>query len=209
MKCSVIGVVVLSLFVGVALANDARLYRYKDASGSMVIRDHIPPEFVRQGYDVLNRKGMLIERVPRTLTQEELDAKYGSAEERKRAEELRRAREEADKRLLTLYSHPDDAVRARDRRLEALNVLIGVHRGNIVKLRADFDQAQFKAASLERGGKQVPSELIEKMDSLARQIERLEADIKSKESEKVEIRASYAEDIERLEDLLGKSVSEN
>lgn len=202
-KAWVGAIVIAGLMVSTVDASERRMYRYTDADGTRVIRDHIPPQFVSEGYDILRPNGMLIERVPRTLSQAERDAKYGTAEEQRMAEETKRAQEEADRRLLTIFSHPDDAVRARDRRLEALDVIIGVHRGNIINLRADFDQTQHQAAIMERGGRAVPQEMIDKMNSLNRQINRLEEDIRVKEMEKDEIRVSYARDIERLKFLRG------
>jgi hypothetical protein len=184
--------------------DDRRMYRYHDQDGVLVIRDHIPPQFVRFGYDIMRTDGTLVESVPAAPTEEELAARYGDAQQRKLLEEQERAQQEADKRLLTIFSHPDDAERARDRRIEALDVIIGVHRGNIISLRSELDQTQHKAANIERSGRAVPEDIVQKLDSLNRQIANLEADIAVKEREKTEVRESYAKDIARLKKLLGR-----
>ena len=141
-----IAVLVLALMTGHALAG--KLYRYENAEGVVVIDDSIPPEFIRNGYDVLSNSGRLLERVPRALTAEELANK---TEEQKLAAE-RAKQDKADKKLLTIFSSAADAERARDRKIEALDVYINVTRGNILKLQGDFNAAQSQAAEKERSG---------------------------------------------------------
>lgn len=178
----------------------ANMYRYENDQGVMVINHTVPPEFVHKGYDVLSSSGRLLQRVPRALTPDELAAR--SIEEQAAMDRVRQ--EQADKKLLTIFSKPEDAERARDRKMEALDVYINVTRGNIIKLQGDFDNAQSQAAQRERAGQEVPEYLVQNMDSLRRQIEQAEASIVEKEQEKEVIRAEYAKDIERLRVLLGQ-----
>lgn len=179
-------------------AQASNLYRYENDEGVMVIDYSVPPEFVHKGYDVLTRKGRLIERVPRALTPEEMAQR---SEQERAALELARQQEQ-DRKLLTIFSSAEDAERARDRKIEAIDVYINVTRGNILKLQGDFNTAQAQAAERERAGQAVPGYLVESMESLRRQIEQAEASIEEKEREKDVIRAEYAKDIERLRFLL-------
>lgn len=176
----------------------ANLYRYENDQGIMVINDTVPPEFVHKGYDIISPNGRLIERVPRALTAEELAAK--SAEDRAALDRAKQA--EADKKLLTIFSSAADAERARDRKIEAIDVNINVTRGNILKLQGDFNTAQAQAAERERAGQKVPEYLVENMENLRRQIESAEASIIEREMEKEVIRKEYQKDIERLRYLL-------
>lgn len=186
------------LMMASASAVAANLYRYENDQGVMVINDTVPPEFVHKGYDIISPKGRLIERIPRALTPEELAAK--SAEDRAALDRAKQA--EADKKLLTIFSSAADAERARDRKIEAIDVNINVTRGNILKLQGDFNTAQAQAAERERAGQTVPAYLVENMDSLRRQIETAEASIIEREQEKEVIRKEYQKDIERLRYLL-------
>ena len=164
-------VVLLTLITTGAMAGN--LYRYENDQGVMVIDDQVPPEFVHKGYDIISTSGRLIQRVPRALTQEELAAKSAEAQQA----ELDARQKEADKKLLTIFSSPADAERARDRKIESLDVYINVTRGNINKLQGDFNNAQSHAAEKERAGQKVPEFLVTSMDSLRRQIEQAEASI--------------------------------
>lgn len=202
MMLSRLFLVVLCAVFAVTSYGASRYYRYVDENGQKVIRDTIPPELVHKGYDILGSDGRLVKTVPRALTQEEIQAMEDSAESRAVMAEQAAKQDAADKKLLTIFSAPQDAERARDRKLEALDVLISVSRGNIVRLQSEYDEAQQKAAVRERAGQEVPSHLVEKMDRVQRQIIKLEAGIVTKEKEKVAVGERYAKDIERLKFLM-------
>lgn len=194
-------VVVCFAFVANSFAA-TRYYRYEDANGVRVIHDSIPPEMVHKGYDILGTDGRLIRTVPRALTREEIEALEAKQESGAVLAEEAAKQAEADKKLLTIFSNPQDAERARDRKLEALDVLISVNLGNIARLKSEFEEVQQKAATRERAGQAVPDHMIEKMDRVERQIQKLEANIEEKEQEKVMVREQYAKDIDRLKFLM-------
>lgn len=195
---------ILSCLLAATSYSASRYYRYVDDSGVRVIRDTIPPEMVPKGYDILGVDGRLIKSVPRALTQEEIDALGDDKKAQAQAAAEAAKQAEADRKLLTIFSAPRDAERARDRKIEALDVLISVNRGNIVRLRSEYEQGQQLAATKERTGQVVPKHLIDKMERTLRQIEQLEESIAEKEAEKVVVREEYAKDIERLKQLMGQ-----
>ena len=185
----------------------ANYYRYENDEGRKVMTQTIPPQFVHKGYEILNEKGRVLEVIPRALTQEELNALTQQEKDKLNAQE-QAAR---DKRLLSIFSSPHDAERARDRKLEAIDVYINVTRGNISKLQGDFDEAQARAAERERAGQTVQDFLVEKMDSLRRQMDQARESIVEKEAEKEEIRKEYQVDIDRLKylvDLRNKAIEQ-
>ncbi len=193
-------ILVLMMLMTATSALAGNLYRYENDQGVMVINSTVPPEFVHKGYDVLSSSGRLIQHVPRALSKEELAIK--SAEEQAAMDKVRQ--DAADKKLLTIFSSPEDAERARDRKIEAIDVYINVTKGNILKLQGDFNIAQSQAAERERAGQTVPDFLVNSMDSLRRQIEQAEVSIGEKEKEKDATMAEYAKDIDRLHFLLDK-----
>ena len=194
------------LIIGFAVAATSlaasRYYRYEDENGVRVIRDTIPPDMVHKGYDIIGADGRIIKTVPRALTEEEIKALDQKKQTKQQLLEEKRKQEAADKKLLTIFSSPKDAERARDRKIEALDVLVSVNRGNIVRLKSEYDQSQQEAATLERAGKAVPGHLIEKMERISRQIRKLQETIDEKEQEKQAVREQYARDIERLKYLM-------
>ena len=191
----------LGMLLAVLVCTDAtaamRMYRYENAQGVKVIDYQVPPEYVSKGYEVLNSQGRVIEVVPRSLTPVELMAKM--KEEKRKLDEAHQAEE--DKKLLTIFSSPADAERARDRKLEAIDAYINITRGNVLKMKDDFTYTQAQAAERERAGQAVPDFQLEKIESLQRQMDQAEESIQEKEKEKAVIRAEYAKHIDRLREL--------
>ena len=174
---------------------DARMYRYKDDNGRMVISNTVPQEASTRGYEILNNQGRVIDRIAPAPTEEELRQR---AEEERRQQEAE-AQRERDKALLRRYRHPDDAVRALHRKVEELEGLIQLKRGNISVLESQLDAEQSRAANLERSGRDIPETTLDKIERLQEQIQDVEAEIAVQDQEIEQIRKRYLEDIERLE----------
>lgn len=192
----------VSLFASSVNAEPGRLYRYKDANGNVVLNGRVPPEIIPKGYTILNSHGQVIRVVPRQLTKEEIEKRDGSKEERKRRELSLALQEKADQRLLTIFSSPEDAERARERKIEALDVIVNINKSNIARLRSEYDVTQERAAAQERAGREVGAHILEKIERIERQIDKLEETNAEKDKEKLEVRASYAKDIARLKVLI-------
>lgn len=171
------------------------MYRYKDDNGRMVISNTVPQEASTRGYEILNNQGRVIDRIAPAPTEEELRQR---AEEERRQQEAE-AQRERDKALLRRYRHPDDAVRALHRKVEELEGLIQLKRGNISVLESQLDAEQSRAANLERSGRDIPETTLDKIERLQEQIQDVEAEIAAQDQEIEQIRKRYLEDIERLE----------
>ncbi len=195
-------IAMLGLLSPLALADSGKLYRYNDEHGRVVLNDRIPPELISKGYSILNRHGQVVKVVPRELTEEEITLRDGSKGERKQRVLQEALQVKADQRLLTIFSHPEDAERARERKIEALDVIISINKSNIARLRSEYDVTQEKAAIQERAGEDVAEHLLDKIERFERQIDKLEETNTEKEKEKVGVRESYAKDIERLKVLI-------
>jgi chromosome segregation ATPase len=174
---------------------DARMYRYKDDNGQMVISNTVPQEASTRGYEILNSQGRVVERVDAAPTEEEL--RQRSEQERKQQEA--EAQRDRDKALLRRYRHPNDAVRALHRKIEELEGLIQLKRGNISVIESQLDTEQARAADLERSGREIPDATLDKIERLQTQIQDIEGEIATQAGEIEQIREDYREDIERLE----------
>ncbi|MDX1800544.1 MAG: DUF4124 domain-containing protein, partial [Marinobacter sp.] len=158
------------LFSAVA---QARLYRYTDESGQIVISNTVPAKASVRGYEVIDDKGRVVQTIDAAPTQQELDAR-AAREERKK--EQARQREE-DTKLLKRFSTPDDAVRAMYRKLQELKSLNQLKRGNIAVLSNQLADERSRAANLERSGREIPDSVLEKIDRLQAQISDIEKEI--------------------------------
>lgn len=171
-------------------------YRYINAKGQTVIDQRVPPEIVPRGYSVLSAKtGLVIKVVPASASDEE--------RQKVRAQRQKQAEQQAsDEQLLKTYSTVGDAERARDRQIEALDVIIGVTQGNIARLNAQSQNEQQRAAESERAGKEVPADVIKSLADVKRQIKEADSFIQQKKTEQNDIRSRSALEIERLKKLL-------
>ena len=86
----------------IPLAAEARqFFRYKDADGQTVINSSIPPEFVKNGYEIIDDKGVVLREVAPQLSEEEI--------RNRRAEEQRVQEERVrDAELVNLWERQTD-----------------------------------------------------------------------------------------------------
>ncbi len=182
-------------------SNAAELYRYVNSEGNTVIDYQVPPEYVPNGYEVINEDGVVLRIVPRVLSGAEKEA---WSDEQKRAEaeraEVERLRK-WDESLLLRYSSVEDIEDARDRALRELQIRLSILRGNRRSLRAQVESYQAQAADQERMGREASVELEQAIEELQRQIESGDRSIVDREQEIEDVAAAYQRDIERFEQL--------
>ncbi|WP_159556313.1 hypothetical protein [Alcanivorax sp. S71-1-4] len=170
------------------------VYRYINAQGNMVMTSMLTPEGVQVGYEVVDSQGRVIKTVPPAPSADEL------AEIREAREQARREAQQAlrDAELMRMYAAPEDAERARDRQISALQLNIDYARGNITQTRTRLEQEISNAARIERSGRQVPENTALVIERYTRQITELETDITHYEQEITKVRESFEPIIERL-----------
>lgn len=196
----------LSVFVSAvtlltsATIAEARMYRYTDDNGQVVISNTIPQEASKRGYDILNKNGRVVETVDPEPTEEEIAAR--EAREQREAEEERQR--ELDRKLLERYSHPDEAVRAMHRKIRELEGLNQLKRGNISVIESQLDSEQSRAANLERSGRDIPESILDKILRLEAQVRDIQREINSQNADIEALRESFERDIERLEEITGE-----
>ena len=191
----------LVLLAGSAMAAD-ELYRYRNAQGTVVIDDHVPPQFIKNGYDVLNSLGQVTEVVPRQLTEDEIK-NLSSDEARKRKEEQEKEQQRLrDESLLLRYSDVRDIEAARERSIRELKIRLSIIRGNVLATKSQVERQQAKAADIERNGYTVPESLLENIVELKQEIELAEIAIAQREEEIEKVKADYQRDIDRFSYLV-------
>lgn len=192
-------IVISALLITTAVA-EARMYRYTDENGQLVISNTVPQEASKRGYDILNSKGRVIDTVAPTPTPEEIAAREA---EEKRAE-AERLQLEHDQALLKRYSHPDEAVRAMHRKIRELESLNQLKRGNISVIVNQLNSEEDRAADMERAGREVPASTLERIRRLEDQVRDIEQEIASQNSDIRSLRDEFEADIKRLESLTGE-----
>ena len=199
----------LILMVAAVLASglqaaERSFYRYFNDKGVQVINDTLPPEVVSRGYDVISQSGMLIKRVPRQLTEAELQDNNSAEAQAARREYEARQLKAWDESLMLRYSSAKDIEAARDRALRDLQIRISILKSNRLQVKSEIEREQKKAADIERIGRDVSPELLDKIDVLRQEIEGIEDAIAVRNNEVEDLRAEYQRDIDRFETLLDR-----
>jgi hypothetical protein len=184
-------------------AAEAReMYRYTNDKGNTVIDYRVPPEYVANGYEVLNEEGIVLRVVPRELSAaEQLDwdaRQKQAAESRAEQERLRKW----DESLLLRYSSIEDIEAARERALRELRIRLNILKGNKRSLKQQVENYQGQAADQERAGRAVDMALLSTIEDLQQQIASGDRSIQDREREIEVVSADYQRDIERFGQLL-------
>ncbi|HKK23366.1 MAG TPA: hypothetical protein VJ947_06730, partial [Pseudohaliea sp.] len=178
------------------------MYRYTNDEGVAVVAYQVPPEHVARGYEVLNEKGVTIDVVPRSLSQEERASMNTEERLAREAEEERERLQEWDRSLLLRYSAVEDIEAARDRALRDLRIRVSILKGKQRSLRQQVENYQAQAADQERRGQSVDEAHLAAIEDLRREMARAERSLIEREREISDVVASYERDIERFRTLL-------
>lgn len=173
----------------------AELYRYVDNRGITVLDSRVPPEYISNGYEVLDAQGRVREVIPASPTQAELEA-------------MRRARTEqerqriADSTLLRLYSDVKDLDRAHARQVAQIDNQIATAQSELEVLQAQREDLQRRAADQERAGRPVESRILEHLADLDKESDRLRRLVELKREEVKDVDSGFAAQRERLSQLI-------
>ena len=178
------------------------LYRYTNDEGNMVVDDRIPSEYASRGYEVLNEEGVVMEVVPRELTEEELEQR--GIEEKMAA--AAKAEEERlrkwDESLLLRYSTIEDIEAARERALRDLRIRVSILKSNTRSLKQQVENYQAVAADIERNGGTVDLARLSAIEELQSEIGVTERSIVDREIEVERVQKEFQLDIDRFGMLL-------
>lgn len=176
-------------------------YRYRDDAGNMRMGYSVPPEFVANGYEVLNERGMVVDVVlPQSVLDERAGKMLAEAEARHQ-QELQSTKDEA---LLRFYSSPADVERVRERKLGEFDTFVEIQKANILTNRKRLAELQSQAADIELSGQTVPEKILSTLDTLEHKISDAMQSIELKNQEKERVWLAFELDIERLHELLGE-----
>lgn len=185
-----------------------QLYRYKNEQGLMVLTQTLPAEYASNGYEILNEKGRVIKVIPPALTPEEI-AERDAALERERLANLEKQKQaKIDEELKILYSHPNDAVRVLERRIQDFKGLIEVKKAKINNLQIQVSDEEAAAAARQRRGLPVTEESLNKIASLQKEAARNKTDIEELNKDIAKLLIEFDEKIKRLEVITGQVASD-
>ena len=174
------------------------MYRYTKPDGTLAVSATLNEQAIHAGYQVLDHNGRVLRRAPPAPPEEQARRRQAMA-----AEQQAQRQAERDKELERLYAGPEDAVRARERQIEALELRISYATNTLAQLEEKRDQEVSLAARAERAGRPVPEGTRQAIEEYQRRMAHVRQEIAGYEKDKQAVREQYAPIIERLEELAG------
>jgi len=159
-------------------------YRYTTDNGHKAVSQTMPPQFIRNGYEVLTISGEIIKIVPPAPP--EADAER-IAKERKAAKEQAKY----DLELRQTYSSLADIDSAKTRNLQELDNTINILKANLASTKSQLKVQEGHAAAIERGGKTVSEDILKNIATLKAEEKDLNVQIKQREEEHQAAAAKY------------------
>ncbi|WP_372636951.1 hypothetical protein [Alcanivorax jadensis] len=167
-------------------------FRHVTADGVVHMNRTLTTDAMRSGYQLLDQYGRVLEDVEGVNLNDDEARQI-------RLQRARQARE--DKELLRLYAGPEDAVRARDRKIDALELSISYEENSLAQLQMKLDDEIAVAARNERAGREVPEGVHEVIERLKRQIDATEEKLAGFEADIDAARKEFAPIIQRLKEI--------
>jgi hypothetical protein len=168
------------LFMGASahtLAQDKKVfYRYTTNEGRKVVSEVIPPQYVRNGYELLSLSGEVLKVVAPAPPEAEAD---------RISKERKAAREQAkiDLELRQTYSSVKDIESAKSRNLQELVNTINILQANLASIKSQLKVQEEHAATIERNGKKVADDILKNIATLKAEEKDLNAQIKQRDAE--------------------------
>jgi chromosome segregation ATPase len=178
------------------------LYRYTNDEGVTVVDYQVPAAYAGKGYEVLNKDGVVIQVVPRELTDEEKSVRNAQQEVEAAAKAEEQRLKEWDESLLLRYSTIEDIEAARERALRDLRIRLSILKSNKRSLKQQVENYQAQAADLERSGREVDVARLSAIEDLQTEINTTNRSIADREQEIQDVSAAYEKDIGRFRQLL-------
>jgi hypothetical protein len=168
----------------------------------MVVDDRISPKYATRGYEILNEDGVVMEVVPRELTEEEQELRGVEEKMAAAAAEEEERLKKWDESLMLRYSTIEDIEAARERALRDLRIRVSILKSNTRSLKQQVENYQAVAADIERGGGKVDLARLATIEELQSDIKVTERSIVERQIEVERVQREFQLDIDRFGMLL-------
>jgi len=186
----VVGALVATCLVSALLPGSvhaAKLYRYKDDNKRWVIASSVPSERVKNGYEVVDETGRVIDTI---------DPQRSPAEARAYIAQLeaKQEREEAVRRINLLYGSEADIDSALKKALLSIDNSMANTTANVRQLKAQRQRLETQAARIQRAGNTLSDDMVTNIATLGEQIENLQLEMDQRAKQKDIERERHARD---------------
>jgi hypothetical protein len=163
----VIAVAMLAASLSTQAQNTGNVrYKWHDGQGLMHFSDSLTAEAMKYGYELVNDRGLVVQRVPRQLTAAERAAAAKLAAEQAAQQRAAQERANADAQMLLAYPDEDSYRISLQQALDIIDQQIHTSQINLRSQEKALTDLLGRAADLENAKSPVPKPLA---DSIAQQ----------------------------------------
>lgn len=194
----------LVLMLSLALASQtvwATMYKWVDDKGEVHYGDTLPPQAVNGSTSELNKGGLVVKTKPAALTPEQRKAQGDAEKAKQEAEDKEKEQARHDKALLDSYTSEADIIMARDRNLQATQVLIDSTQVRIKSVQERLTGLRKQAGIFSAQKKPVPDDIAADIKSSESEIKHLQDNIQKHKEDMVAIKARFDADKTRYREL--------
>lgn len=172
-------------------------YRYINEQGNKVLSQSIPPQNIRNGYEVVSMTGEVIKVIPPAPPEADIER---ITKEKKAAKE----QAQTDLQLRRNYSAVTDIDSAKKRNLQELRTTIKILEANLIGVKNQLRDQEAHAATVERNGKKVSDEILNNITTLRTEEKDVANQIKQRELEYQVAESKYDIDKKRFIEISKK-----
>jgi len=191
----------LALIFIASSAVQAKMYKWVDDRGVVHFGDTLPPSQLNKERQELNEQGATVKVHPAAETDEQKKERFRV--EREAREEAKKIQEQAkqDRVLLDTYTTERDLIAARTARLDAVDSQLQLSESIIEDTRRKLDLTEKQITRIKAGGREVPQNILDKMQSEERQLATHQKVAAAHQKRKQEINNQFDSYVKRFREL--------
>ncbi|MCW8922173.1 MAG: DUF4124 domain-containing protein [Gammaproteobacteria bacterium] len=179
----------------------AKMYKWVDDEGVVHFGDTIPAKYLNKERKELNSQGSTVKVFPAAETVEQRKERLKLEQEEKRKKKIIQEQAKQDKVLLDTYTTERDLIAARTARLVAVDSQLKLSESIIDDAKRKLDLTEKQITRLRADGKEVPQNILDKMQREEKQLEIYQNVAANHQKRKQEINKQFTVYIERFREL--------
>lgn len=187
-----------------AAGTGATKYKWRDGTGALHYSDSLPPEAVKFGYEVVNGQGLVIRRVERAKTADEIAAAKVQAAKDKAERAIVEQRERDDAQLMSMYEDEAALKAAHQQQLDSIDQEIKAAQFSLRGQEQALADLLDRAAAAERSGKNLPDAQTQRIAELRAQIETHQEAVERRQADRESTQARLEAEVLHFRELKAK-----
>lgn len=193
---------------GTTASGNHNRYKWHDAAGNLHYSDALPPEAAKFGYEVVSPQGVVIKRVERAKTAEEIAAAKVSAAKAQSEREETDKQNRTDAQLVAAYPTEEDLKRAHAQRLEIMDQQVSAAQISLRSQEQTLADMLSRAAEAELTGVALPGGQAKQLADMRKQVDEQRIAVARKEGERNQASARFDAEVAHYRELRAKAAEQ-